>query len=839
MTGFKMARAARAAAWVATFAAAWGAGARAQEEAPLPRWREGGTPYDAAQSLLPRALHAPQQVAPTSGLIASPPEYSPARGVLFRYNSASYASVVRDCVVALTADPAHDEIAYVVVSSASQQSSATSAFVAGGADMSKVQFILQPTDSVWLRDYGPHFIWQGGALGLVDSQYYPTRPLDNFIPTLVGDENFGMPTYDMGVYYSGGNFQPGPGRTGFATALVNTDNPASGGFDPALLAEFYQRFQGIDTLHVMPQLPTSVDGTGHIDMWMYLVDQDDVIISQFKAGSNATAIQITDNAVPYMQALGFRVTRPWAWNSGGTHYTYTNAFRVNDRIFVPIYGPGNPAYAADDQDALAKWQTAAGPGVQIVPINCYSIIPAAGAIHCIVMQVPRYTAAVPAAHVISPAGGELLAPGTTHTVAWVATDTNNVTIPTVDLYWSPDAGRSWQWIATTTNSGSYAWTVPNTPTDLALFKVRVTAVDGDVAEAVGAASFRVAPAQRAAYDFATGAGVTRSGWGYQTSSWSNLDSVRLPVAGALTAANYAALATSNATGGITDTNRYICPTVSTGSEATHVFEFTIAEPAAEVDDLELVWEGYADRCTQVELYLWDHVAGRWGDGAGRVGQNRYLDSWAGNRDGRLGGHVRSGFDRVIGPGGQVTVLVYAQRSADETVHDYMALTVTRVSETGAAFCSGDGSAAACPCGNSGAPGHGCASSVAAEGARLMASGTASLAADTLRLAASGLPPSAALVFLQGSAAQSGGAGQAFGDGLRCAGGAVVRLAQRTATAGAVSYGQPGGDVPVSVRGAIPAGGGTYHYQAWYRDVGSFCTSAAYNLSNGWTVVWAP
>jgi hypothetical protein len=204
--------------------------ALAQEEVPLPRYREGGTPYDEKQSLRPFSVRlpppSPSAPAPTT-LVESPTEYSPTRGVMFRYSSTAFASVVRDCVVALTADPAYDDIAYVVVSSATQQSSAVSTFSAAGADMSKVQFIVQPNESVWLRDYGPHFVWQDGALALVDSHYYPTRPNDNFIPTLAGDDFFRVPTYDMGLYYSGGNFQPGPNRTGFCTALVNTDNPTS------------------------------------------------------------------------------------------------------------------------------------------------------------------------------------------------------------------------------------------------------------------------------------------------------------------------------------------------------------------------------------------------------------------------------------------------------------------------------------------------------------------------------------------------------------------------------------------------------------------------------------
>src|SRR5262249_28935021 len=51
------------------------------------------------------------------------------------------------------------------------------------------------------------------------------------------------------------------------------------------------------------------------------------------------------------------------------------------------------------------------------------------------------------------------------------------------------------------------------------------------------------------------------------------------------------------------------------------------------------------------------------------------------------------------------------------------------------FCCGDGTGAACPCGNSGAAGNGCASSVGA-GAHLSASGVARISADSLVLGGS-------------------------------------------------------------------------------------------------------
>ena len=67
--------------------------------------------------------------------------------------------------------------------------------------------------------------------------------------------------------------------------------------------------------------------------------------------------------------------------------------------------------------------------------------------------------------------------------------------------------------------------------------------------------------------------------------------------------------------------------------------------------------------------------------------------------------------------------------------------------TGALSCFGDGSGAACPCGNESAPSEraGCNSSLGHGGA-LRASGRASLTGDTLALEGSAMPNSAVLYF---------------------------------------------------------------------------------------------
>jgi agmatine deiminase len=696
-----------AASLIASLAgAAWGTVIDPTAPPAVSRVREGGTPFDPNQRMTPYEVRASGLGVKRDADIWTPAEYQPSRGVLFRYFTTQWPEVVTACVAALTGPSQYDDIAYVAVTNASQQTSATNQFIAAGADMSKVVFLTVPGDSVWMRDYGPHFVFNGsgvgtGALSIVDSHYYSSRPLDNFVPTIVAEDHLRLFNTHVGLYYSGGNFQGGPNRSGFLTALINLDNPAAEGFTAQLIADLHRDYKGVDTLHILPQLPFSVDGTGHIDMWLYLVDESCCILSEFKPGSNATAISVTNNAVPYMQNLGYTVFRPPAWNVGSTHYTYANAFRVNNRIFIPVYGTavkpgGNVNYNDEDDIAMSLWNQAVGnsgtfpypqvdfsrPRVEIVPIQCNAIIPAAGAIHCIIKQVPRHTAPTPSVYVTSPRDGDLWIAGTTRRVTWAASDSNNATIPTFTLSYSTNGGVTWTEIATTTNSNSYDWAIPsNLPHTLAaLVRVVANASDGDSGEAVSLGTLTIAPGTQKVIDFSTGAGTTGNAYGHQTLSWTNVEAVRRPAVTAVTTTNLGRMATSNATGPDNDTNRYISPTVGSNNECTHTYELKVLDAPEEIDQVDQIvvrWEGYSDNATQTELYVWDYVQGNWGNAQGLFGQNRYMANWAGNRDTVLVGRIDSDFARYIDASGTMTFLVYAERRLDESFADYMSVTLAK------------------------------------------------------------------------------------------------------------------------------------------------------------------
>jgi hypothetical protein len=153
------------------------------------------------------------------------------------------------------------------------------------------------------------------------------------------------------------------------------------------------------------------------------------------------------------------------------------------------------------------------------------------------------------------------------------------------------------------------------------------------------------------------------------------------------------------------------------------------------------------------------------------------------------------------------------------------------------YCFGDGSGTACPCSNVGPTGSGCANSTGNSG-HLVASGVAYLPADSVVLSSSGTGAHVTALFFQGSLQDNGGAGTVVADGLRCVAGSVKRLGTKTSSGGASSYPQAG-DTPISIKGAVPASGGTFYYQTWYRDPAAFCTSDTSNWTNAVKIVWIP
>ena len=166
--------------------------------------------------------------------------------------------------------------------------------------------------------------------------------------------------------------------------------------------------------------------------------------------------------------------------------------------------------------------------------------------------------------------------------------------------------------------------------------------------------------------------------------------------------------------------------------------------------------------------------------------------------------------------------------------------MTAAPAIGTSFCFGDGTGAPCPCLNSGAAGHGCENSSATGGALLSASGHNS--PDNVVLISTGEKPTAFTLFIQGTLMV---APANFGDGLRCVGGQLKRLAGKNATGGAVAFPE-GAEISITARSAALGDtispGETRWYLAYYRDPdANHCPAAngggTFNSSNSIEIQW--
>lgn len=340
-----------------------------EEPAPLPRGLAPGESVPDARG--PLEIHA----AP-AGEIYTPPEYARSRGLLISWEA--FTSVLTAMTVAVTTgDP--DAKVWVVVDSVSERTSATSILTSAGADMSRVEFLVIPTDSVWVRDYGPRFIEVDKQAASVDHEYNRPRPLDDALPNAVAAA-WGHTDYDIPLVHGGGNFHLfGDGRA-FMTELVLTENS---GLSAAQIQQLFADYENLDVT-IWPGFPTSYDSTRHLDMWLLPVRDRVAIVGEYDASEGSgVPRQITEDAVDDLEALGYTVFRTPGWRDFGVHYTYTNAVVLNKLVLVPQYSD----YPVENALALATY-AAAFPGYQIVPIDSDAVVSSAGVLHCIVMHVP-------------------------------------------------------------------------------------------------------------------------------------------------------------------------------------------------------------------------------------------------------------------------------------------------------------------------------------------------------------------------------------------------------------------------------------------------------------------
>ena len=277
-------------------------------------------------------------------------EFEPMQGVTIRYPLGIPTSLV--------AQLSNNCTVYCIVST-SYQSQAQSTFQSAGVNMSNVIFVNAPTDSYWVRDYGPWYIFEDRNPAIVDNVYNRPRPNDDNISGVFANY-WSIPMYGMNLEHTGGNMMEDGRGHGVSDNLVLQENNNN----ETNVRNKMRDYLGIDPYHIT--IDPQGDYIAHVDCWGKYLAPDKILIAQVPTSNSHYA--------DYESVANYFATTNCCWGypyhvyrvfepGGNTLAPYTNSLILNKTVYVPL-GTNNTY----NNDALAVYQEAM-PGYTIVGVT--------------------------------------------------------------------------------------------------------------------------------------------------------------------------------------------------------------------------------------------------------------------------------------------------------------------------------------------------------------------------------------------------------------------------------------------------------------------------------------
>ena len=296
-------------------------------------------------------------------------EFEPMQGVMIRYPLGIPTSLV--------AQLANNCRVYCIVSS-SYQNQAQNSFQSAGVNMSNVTFVNAQSDSYWVRDYGPWYIFEDRNPAIVDNIYNRPRPNDDNMSQVFATF-WGIPMYGMRLEHTGGNMMEDGRGHGVSDDLVFQENLQDYGINEATVRQRMNDYLGINPYHVT--IDPQGDYIAHVDCWGKYLAPDKILIARLPQSNPrypyyeqvAEYFETTNCCWGYPYRV-YRVDEP----GGTTLAPYTNSLILNKTVYVPL--GTNSTY---NNNALAVYQEAM-PGYTIVGVNStgYSGWENTDALHC-------------------------------------------------------------------------------------------------------------------------------------------------------------------------------------------------------------------------------------------------------------------------------------------------------------------------------------------------------------------------------------------------------------------------------------------------------------------------
>ncbi|MCH2215783.1 MAG: agmatine deiminase family protein [Flavobacteriales bacterium] len=435
-----------------------------------------------------------QNFTPTPEDLIVPGEFEESQAVLLRWTGNNSSNAFKRLYAELI-DAIQQEVpCWIMINSASDSSGVINSLATYGVTLTNYEFLIVPTNSIWTRDYGPwgFYYTDQDDLAMIDMQYYSSRPLDNAIPSFIADY-MGLDHYTSEIRHEGGNLMvDGFGQAFHTTSLFQNNSAILGWSTETTRQEHASLFR---TTNASETTRLNCDGgTGHIDMWAKLVDEETIIVTEYPDEVTASDKTLINNNVALFEQEStiygdpFNIVRiPMPLADNGDYYTtcgqinsdargFVNGLFVNRTLIVPIYSNENSPLANQEYDEAAlDLIREALPGYNVVGIDARPLTPLAGAIHCITMQIPADN---PVRFFHPKVAGLQSARENYHILSQI---TNRSGIANASCFWKIKGETAWNEVGLTDSAGYYVGNITNpgfTVADTVIYYLDATANNG-------------------------------------------------------------------------------------------------------------------------------------------------------------------------------------------------------------------------------------------------------------------------------------------------------------------------------------------------------------------------
>ena len=281
----------------------------------------------------------------------------------------------------------------LLVASPEERKRVLDALMARELPAGSVRFVEVPTDTVWIRDFGPIFVTRAdGAVNVLDADYgKPDRGRDDGVPRAAA-RALKVPVVDTPLLLQGGNLLSN-GRGLLVTTTTAVNRNIFYGYDTARLTRFLGTYLGARQIVVLEPLEGEI--TGHADVFACFTSPDTILVGEYPASVDPLNAARLDRNAARLAAVEtggkkLRVIRvPMPTNEDGKWRTYTNVIFANGTLLMPSYPQVDPAV---QRRAMGIFRRVLH-GWKVVGVDAEALVAQEGGLRCITTHLPPRAAA--------------------------------------------------------------------------------------------------------------------------------------------------------------------------------------------------------------------------------------------------------------------------------------------------------------------------------------------------------------------------------------------------------------------------------------------------------------